>query len=91
MKYNLTRDQSKFSIKLESAEGEQEKLFKMLMSCLEGSCRPATGQYEALQSITISVVNDSGTVTFKAAAGKSIEKAAIDKCLQCTVKKVSQV
>lgn len=90
MKYDITRGESKFSIRLASAEGEQDKLFKMLMSCVEGSCRRTTNQYEALQSIDICVAKDHGSITLKAKAGEAIDEGLSDRCMRCTVDKVSQ-
>ncbi len=83
-KFNLTQAASTLLIKIDDVGNKQAELMGALQECAEGRCACPTSQYEKLQSVDIAAGPDTISVTLTPRTGESIDRRAIEKCLEYT-------
>jgi hypothetical protein len=88
-KFKLTDDPAGLTIRIEDLGEKQPQLLQALQECAEGRCRCPTSQYERLQKIEIAPLDGVVQITLTPKEGESIDRAAIDRCLEYTADKLS--
>lgn len=81
---------SKLHIEIEGTGKEQGAVLGALKECAEGRCACPTTQYEKLQSVDIAPGKDSIGIVLTAKAGETIDRQAIDRCLEYTTAKAQR-
>ncbi len=89
-KFNVTQAASKLSIRLEDVGSKQAELMGALRDCAEGRCTCPTPQYEKLHNIDIQATPTGVDVTLTPKPGESIDREAIDKCLEYTARALDE-
>jgi hypothetical protein len=89
-KFNVTQVASKLNIKIDDVGDKQAKLMGALQECAEGRCTCPTPQYEKLQQIDIQPTATGVDVTLTPKPGESIDREAIDKCLEYTARQLER-
>lgn len=83
-KFSVSETDSKLHIAIDDVGTGQAEVLKALQDCAEGNCSCPTSQYEKLQSVEIAPVADGVAVTLTPKAGETIDRQAIDRCLEYT-------
>ncbi len=89
-KFNVTQAASKLRIKIDDVGDKQTALMGALQECAEGRCTCPTQQYEKLQEINIQPTPTGVDVTLTPKPGESIDREAIDKCLEYTARQLEK-
>jgi len=89
-KFDVTQSASKLRIRIGDAGEKRAQLMSALQECAEGRCTCPTSQYEKLQEIDIRPTPTGVDVTLTPKPGESIDREAIDKCLEYTDQRVSK-
>ena len=89
-KFNVSEARSRLHIKIDETGKDQAAVLGALKECAEGRCTCPTSQYEKLQSVDIAPGKDSIDIVLTPRAGETIDRQAIDKCLQYTSGKVQR-
>jgi hypothetical protein len=89
MKFNVTEDQGSLKIRIEAAGEKQGQLLQALQECAEGRCTCPSNQYERLQKIEIAPGNGVVEIALVPKEGESIDRTAIDRCLEYTAGQLS--
>ena len=89
-KFKVTQAASKLRIKIGDVGGKQAELMGALQECAEGRCTCPTPQYEKLQEISIQPTPTGVNVTLTPKPGESIDREAIDKCLEYTARQLEK-
>jgi hypothetical protein len=89
-KFNVSKERSKLHIKIDETGSDQAAVLSALKECAEGRCTCPTSQYEKLESVDIAPGKDSIDIVLTPRAGETIDRQAIDNCLEYTSGKVRQ-
>lgn len=71
-------------VAVEQLGANKEAALKALQECAEGRCTCPTPQYEKMQAIDVVPGQDRVDITLTPKPGESIDRQAIDKCLEYT-------
>lgn len=80
----VSEKSSKLHIEIEGTGKDQGAVLGALKECAEGRCACPTSQYEKLQSVDIAPGKDSIGIVLTPKAGETIDRQAIDRCLEYT-------
>ena len=88
----VTEDAAKLHIRIDEVGSRQRQaqLLQALQECKEGRCTCPTNQYERLDAIEITPGDTAIDITLTPKAGESIDRQAIDRCLEYTADKLSR-
>jgi len=89
-RFNVTQAESKLHIEIDDVANKQAELMGALQECAEGRCTCPTRQYEKLQEINIQPTPTGVNVTLTPKPGESIDRNAIDKCLEYTARQLAK-
>ena len=85
----VTEYAAKLHLRIEEVGSRQAQLLQALQECKEGRCTCPTNQYERLDAIEITPGDTAIDITLTPKAGESIDRQAIDRCLEYTADKLS--
>ncbi len=86
VKVNVSEDGAGLRIKIDQLGTKQAKVLEALQECSEGRCTCPTSQYEKLESVEIAPADDGINIALKPKSGETIDRQAIDKCLEYTAR-----
>jgi hypothetical protein len=87
-KFTVMEGAAKLRIRIEDVGSKQDQLINALQECAEGRCTCPTNQYEKLDAIEVVPGDAAVDVTLTPKAGESIDRLAIDRCLEYTADKL---
>ncbi len=82
--FKVSETSAGLHVAVEQLGPRQEEALKALQECAEGRCTCPTPQYEKLQAVNVTAGQDRIDITLTPKPGESIDRAAIDKCLEYT-------
>lgn len=90
MRYRIKEHAHSVSIRIDAPEGKQEPVRQSLQACAEGHCTCPTPEYDKLESMQVTEAPGRISVTLKSRPGETIDRSAIETCLQHTIDKVER-
>lgn len=82
--FSVSGSETKLHIAIDQVGLKQGVLMEALQECAESRCTCPTPQYQKLQAVEIRQGPDAVNVTLTAKAGETIDRLAIDSCLEYT-------
>ena len=71
-------------VAVEQLGANKEEALKALHECAEGRCTCPTPQYDKMDAVAVMPGEDRIDITLTPKPGESIDRTAIDKCLEYT-------
>ncbi|MBI2312436.1 MAG: hypothetical protein HYU77_08040 [Betaproteobacteria bacterium] len=87
MKYRISNHKTRISIRIEDVSGCNEEVLDSLRNCQQGNCSCPTAEYGKLRGIQVVANGDGVSITLESSSGEQLDAAAIEKCLQYTLKR----
>ena len=86
-KFVIRESGPKLRITIDEVGNDPSAVLGALQECAQGRCTCPTSQYEKLESVDIAPGQDSVNIVLTPKAGETIDREAIDKCLEYTAGK----
>jgi hypothetical protein len=85
MKFRIVEQDAAVGIDIEAPAGKQPRVLKSLQACAEGHCTCPTPEYAKLESMQVEQAPQGIQVTLKTKPGQTLERSAIERCVQHTL------
>jgi len=87
--FKISGNGSELHVGIDQLGGKQSDVLRALQECAEGRCTCPTPQYGKLDSVTIVPGAGRIAIALKARPGETIDRQAIDKCLEHTAHRLN--